>query len=76
VLLYDARNLEEEQDALDLLLEKQVEGSSSVDLGASRQQAPAQAQSFGIPLILINRSSPVDSCDQVIWIMRVVYSTR
>jgi DNA-binding LacI/PurR family transcriptional regulator len=68
VLLYNARNLEEEQDALDLLLEKQVEGIIFLSISEHRDNEHLlRPQSMGVPLVLINRSFPEGSCDQITW---------
>lgn len=68
VLLCIARNIADEQQALDLLLEKQVDGiiflSTSQYLDDSHI---LELKSIGLPVVLVNRATVHDSFDQINW---------
>ncbi len=68
VLLSIARNTKDEQQALDLLLEKQVDGI--IVLSTSQYQDDGhlvELHNIGIPTVLVNRARAHDYFDQINW---------
>ncbi len=68
VLLCIARNTTDEQQALDLLLEKQVDGI--IFLSTSQYQDDGhlvELKNIGIPVVLVNRARVHDCFDQINW---------
>lgn len=67
-LFCSAKDLKDERDALDLLVEKQVEGviflSTSENLDDSHIAA---LHNVGLPMVLINRTAREDLFDKVYW---------
>ena len=68
VLMSNARGLEDERAAVNLLLEKQVDGIIFFSISEYRDNEHLrELHTSGIPLVLINRSSPLENNDQINW---------
>jgi LacI family transcriptional regulator len=68
VLLCIARNLADERQALDLLLEKQVEGIIFLSTSQSLDDNHLlELKNTGLPVVLVNRAMAHDCFDQINW---------
>ncbi len=68
ILVCNARTVEDERQVLGLLLEKQVDGMIFLSISEFRENEHLlAAQASGVPLVLINRSSPDPAFDQIKW---------
>lgn len=68
VLLSKATNLEDEHEALNLLLEKEVDGIIFLSISEYRSNEHLiELDTSGIPFVLINRPAPIENSDQISW---------
>jgi len=68
LLLCNARNLNEEGEALDLLLEKQVAGIIFLSTSQYRDDTHLlELKRVGLPVVLINRPAQSDCFDRINW---------
>lgn len=68
VLLSNAASLEDEREAVNLLLEKEVDGIIFLSISEHRaNEHLLELDASGIPFVLINRPVPLEHSDQVGW---------
>lgn len=68
VLLCIARNIADERHALDLLLEKQVDGIIFLSTSQYRDDSHIlELKQMGLPVVLVNRAAVHDGFDQINW---------
>lgn len=68
VLLSNAATLEDEREAVNLLLEKEVDGIIFLSISEHRaNEHLLELDASGIPFVLINRPVPLEHSDQVGW---------
>ncbi len=68
LLLIHARNTDEEHEAVELLLEKRIDGIMFLSTSDLNDDDHIQAiNQLGLPVVLVNRSTPHENLDQVNW---------